>query len=154
MNPFRLLSVVLVATLFSFNAQADELVINDAWVREGPPTAAVLAGYMRIRNTGDKDVVISGAESPQFELVEIHRTEVVEGVARMVPQDELIVPAGESVVLEPGGLHLMLIQPVKPLQQGDKVRIGLHLDSDCAAVTAEVRRGETDDSDHSHHDHH
>ncbi len=153
MNFFRLLPVGLMAALFSFSAQAEELVITESWVREGPPTAAVLAGYMRIHNPGDKDIVIHGAESPQFALVEIHRTEVVEGVARMVLQDQLVVPAGESIVLEPGGLHLMLIQPDKPLRQGDNIRIGLHLDNDCAAFTTQVRRSPAADGDHSDHHH-
>ena len=88
---------------------------------------------MQIANPGPK-IIIVGASSPQFEMVEIHRTEIVDGMARMIPQDRLPVPAGGSVTLEPGGLHLMLIQAKQPLQAAIMSR------SICGSTTAPARR--------------
>lgn len=139
-------------------AHAEPLTVSGAWVREGPPTTAVLAAYMRIDNPGTQDRTLIGASSAQFETVEIHRTEIVDGVARMIQQDRLTVPAGGSVSLEPGGLHLMLIQSRQPLAQGDVVDIRLRLeDGTEMPVGAEVRKAEAAGMDHSHdhgHDHH
>lgn len=139
-------------------AHAEPLTVSGAWVREGPPTTAVLAAYMRIDNPGTQDRTLIGASSAQFETVEIHRTEIVDGVARMIQQDRLTVPAGGSVSLEPGGLHLMLIQSRQPLTQGDVVDIRLRLeDGTEMPVGAEVRKAEAAGMDHSHdhgHDHH
>jgi len=47
----------------------------------------VLAGYLTLHNPGDRAVTVVGAESPDFERVEIHRTELRDGVARMRPGD-------------------------------------------------------------------
>lgn len=136
-------------------AQADPLTVDDAWVREAPPTAQVLAAYMQITNPADQPRTITGAASTCCERVEIHRTEIVDGMARMIPQPELVVEAGATLLLEPGGLHLMLISPKGPLAQGDHVVIELRLDGgEMQEIHAEVRRDGEPAMDHSHHMHH
>ena len=152
-----LLCTALLHTPFvSAETTADTLVISEAWVREGPPTASVLAAYMRIDNPGATDQIITAVSSPRFERVEMHRTEVVEGVARMLPQEQLVVPAGGSITLEPGGLHLMLINPTLPVSAGESVTLRLQLTGDnCTSTTAVVKRDDTGGmEDHSHHHHH
>ena len=147
---------VLLSALLSFPVHAQPLEVHDAWVRQGPPTAKVLAAYMTLKNPGAQAIVISGASSPQFERVEIHRTEIVDGVARMIPQQHLRLPPTGSVALEPGGIHFMLINAKQPLAEGDKVRIDLRLDADTRmAVEAIVRpdAGMADGMDHSQHQH-
>ena len=50
------------------------------------------------------------------------------------------VPAGGEVALEPGGLHLMLMELAKPLETGDKFSVTLELaDGEELAVDVEVR---------------
>ena len=89
--------------------------------------------------------------SPAFAEVEMHRTEMVDGMARMLHQDRIEVPAHGSVSLEPGGMHLMLFDPVQPLKAGDKVTFQLSLDGGASAtVEAEVRNS-GGMQDHSHH---
>ncbi len=135
-------------------AHAETLNVTEAWVREAPPTSAVNAAYMHIANPGTKEQVITGASSPQFDTVEIHRTEIVDGMARMLPQERLPIPAGGSVNLEPNGLHLMLIQAKQALKAGDHVEINLSLDSGATQkIDAEVRPGMAEGMDHSHHHH-
>ena len=147
---------VLLSALLAFPVHAQPLEVHDAWVRQGPPTAKVLAAYMTLKNPAAQAVVISGASSPQFERVEIHRTEIVDGVARMIPQEQLKIPPAGTVTLEPGGLHMMLIDAKQPLGADAKVRIDLRLDADTRmAVEAPVRpdAGMQDGMDHSHHQH-
>lgn len=146
---------VLLSALLASPIHAQPPEVNDAWVRQGPPAAKVLAAYMTLTNPGAQAVVISGASSPQFERVEIHRTEVIDGVARMIPQQQLKLPPAGSVMLEPGGLHLMLIDAKQPLAEGDTVRIDLRLDADTRmAVEAPVRpdAGMSDGMDHNRTD--
>lgn len=156
-NPRLAITLFCATLLHSGFAAAETLVISDAWIREAPPTATVLAGYMRIDNPGAQEQTITGVTSPRFERIEMHRTEVVDGVARMLPQEQLVVPAGGSLTLEPGGLHLMLIGPTEPVAAGDTVTLRLQLgdDGNCAWAEASVKRG--DDAggmDHSQHHHH
>ena len=129
------------------------LTVDDPWVREGPPTARVLAGYMIIRNPTDQPKTIVGAGSPAFRSVEIHRTVTEGGVARMVKQEQLQVPPRGQIALEPGSYHLMLLWAQHPLREGDTVEIVLYLeDGRQIVVNAPVR--EAKDAGHAHHDHH
>jgi periplasmic copper chaperone A len=66
-------------------------------------------------------------ESLDFGMPMIHRTEVVDGVSRMRPAGKLEVAPGAELRFEPGGLHLMLMRPLRPLQQGDTARLRLVL---------------------------
>lgn len=58
----------------------------------------------------------------------------------MRPVDSIELPAGETVKLEPGGYHIMLLDLVKPLAKGDKVQVTLTFDkAGTKTVTATVR---------------
>lgn len=64
--------------------------------------------YLRIRNRGATDQVIVSAESAAAEQVAFHRTVVENDIARMESIDALVIPAGETLELRPGGAHIML----------------------------------------------
>jgi copper(I)-binding protein len=146
---------LLLAWLFTAAAAADEtgLVVRDAWIREAPPGASVLAGYLQLENRGPEALVVDTMSSRDFGRIELHRTLVEEGVARMLPVGHLEIAAGESVILEPGGMHLMLFNPGRPLQVGDGVDFSIQLANGVShAFQATVRRGAADKA-HQHHDH-
>jgi hypothetical protein len=87
--------------------------------------------------------------------IELHRTEMREGVARMIEQERVEIPAGASVAFEPGGLHLMLFDPPEPLRAGDSVQIELALEgAETVSVEAQVRKMTGADMGHDHHHHH
>lgn len=81
----------------------------------------MLAGFGRIDNDCHIPLAITGASSPAFGEVSVHETTRVDDISRMRAVPELVVPAGEAAVLEPGGLHLMLADPRAPLAPGDTV---------------------------------
>lgn len=129
------------------------LEIRDPWIREAPPTARVLAGYLILDNHGETPVIVTGASSPDFESAEIHQTLVEDGMARMLPVEELAIPANEHIALEPGGRHLMLYNPARALRHGDTTVLTIHLeDGSDITVTVPVMR-QTGDPGH-HHQHH
>jgi copper(I)-binding protein len=101
--------------------------LRDGWIRLAPPgttmSMPMLAGYGRIENPCPKAVAVSGAKSPSFGDVSLHRTSVVDGINRMRPVPRLPIGANSQVTLEPGGLHLMLMQPTAALKPGDTVRM-------------------------------
>lgn len=47
------------------------------------------------------------------------------GMMTMAPVDEIPVAAGETVTLEPGGYHIMLLDLVEPLKTGDTFEVTL-----------------------------
>ncbi len=53
----------------------------------------------------------------------MHKSEIREGMAHMKRQHQIVIPANGSLVMEPGGYHLMLFHPRQKLQEGDIVRM-------------------------------
>ena len=158
-NTLLAMLIATPAIAIDGNAQAHDLVIHDPWVREVPPVADDSAGYLRIENRGDNDATLIDGESEQFERVELHESIEEDGTMRMHHHDEVVVPAGGDVAMEPGGYHVMLIgRQGDPLQEGDNVTFTLRLaDGNTVNITAPVMRygpdGDADD-DMDHHDHH
>lgn len=151
-NLFRV--VVAAGVLLSTAVFAAELMVKDRWIREAPPTAAALAGYMVIHNSGDSERVLVGAESPLFGSVMLHRTVMEEGMAKMIHQPSITIPAGGSLTFEPNGYHLMLMKPKKQLKAGDRAEITLKFqDGTTLPLTYDVRKSagmpEMDHSGHS-----
>lgn len=97
--------------------------IEDAWLRLPPVSMPMLAGFARIENRCREDVEIVGARSNAFADVSLHETRITDGVSRMRAVPVLPVRAGRDAVLEPGGLHLMLMQPARALKPGEKIAI-------------------------------
>jgi len=123
-----LLAVVAAAMSVALAAQENGVAVRDAWVRAAPPGAPAMAAYMTLENRADAPRRLSGARSPDFEAVMIHRTVVEEGVARMVHQAYVDIPAAGRVRFEPGGLHLMLMRPQVRLAPGDTADIVLEFE--------------------------
>lgn len=115
--------------------------IQAQWVRAAPPGAASLAGYLVLRNDCPVPVEVVDVESLDFGKPMIHRTVEEGGMSRMRPAGRMQLAPGESLRFEPGGLHLMLMRPLRALAEGDVARVRLVL-ADGRRVFAEfpVRR--------------
>ncbi len=130
MHKYCLLAIVwLVSATGAAQTQTSVLRVTDAWIRAAPPGVGVLAGYMTMENSGAVDVKVTAAESPQFGMIELHRTVIEDDVARMRKQAYFLVPAGGKLMLAPNDRHLMLMMPNVPLQHGDDVTVVLTLDN-------------------------
>lgn len=126
---YKTIIFTLIVLLSSSCNQSSSNTIDttDAWIREAPPNASMLAGYVTIKNNSDQERILTSAKSNQFKMVEIHKTIVEDGVAKMRRQDDLPIPAGGSLVLEPGSYHLMLMMPKSALKANDQVTVTLGL---------------------------
>ena len=126
--------------------------VENPWIRSAPPMAKIMAGYWIIHNHSPQPITLTGVTSPAFKDVEIHRTEIMEGMAHMTPVAELQIAGHGSATFEPNGYHLMLIDPKKTLTRGDKVPLTLKFGDDITLeIEAEIRDGP---NSHSHHHHH
>ena len=95
----------------------------DAWARATMPGQKVSGAYMQIRS--DVDARLVGVSSPAVPRVEVHEMKMDGDVMRMREVSAVEVPAGKSVELKPGGLHIMLMGLKAPLKQGDKFPLKL-----------------------------
>lgn len=126
----QLFLLALMQILLIAPAQAsDSLHIIEPWIPESPPGAQVMAGFMKLYNTSSQNLEVIEASSPHFKSVEMHLSKDIEGVAKMIPQQQLSIAAGETLVLKPGSYHLMLIKPAKRFRDGDNIKIQLTLNN-------------------------
>ncbi len=98
------------------------------------------AVYMVLMNEGSSDDALLSAKTDIAEIVELHQTKIENDVMKMSPVPNVPVPAGDSVKLEPGGLHVMLINLKEELVPGKKISLTLNFEkSGPMTVEAEIR---------------
>jgi hypothetical protein len=119
--------VCLIAALGLVPAagKAGGISVRDAWIREAPPGATLMAGYLELRNTTSRPQVLVAASSTGFESVMMHRTMVKDGMAGMEHLSQIELAPNASLIFAPGGNHLMLMNPKRALRAGDAVVIKL-----------------------------
>ena len=123
---------ILLTSLFAVTATADmqhskksDIQAHMAWVRAGPPVATNTAAYMMLHNYSQQDDRVVAIESSMAEVVEIHSSEMNDGVMKMSKLQEVVVPAKGYIMFEPAGHHIMLINLKQPLNVGSMVPITL-----------------------------
>jgi copper(I)-binding protein len=119
----RLNQLATTATLLLLSAvpqwaRAADLQVSAPWARPTPPGAQVGAVYFAVINRGVKEDQLQSLSTPAAASVEIHETQMVKGVMQMRPVAALVCPAGSTVKVEPGGLHVMLLGLKQPLVAG------------------------------------
>lgn len=144
---------------------SSELLITDVRSRMSPRRAGVAAVYLTIENPTDRDdALLRASVSPDIAgIVEVHETFRVEEddaddsemehgeegmqdgehgspMMGMREIDAIDIPAGDTVELVSGGLHIMLIDLVDDLEVGDRFEVTLTFEhAGDVTVTAEVR---------------
>ncbi|MTI88505.1 MAG: copper chaperone PCu(A)C [Balneolaceae bacterium] len=84
--------------------------------------------YFRLTNTLEKADTVLSINTAAAAMAEAHEMyENEEGMAAMRHKPNLIIPAGEALIFKPGGLHVMLMDLQRNLQQGDTVRLHIKL---------------------------
>jgi periplasmic copper chaperone A len=101
--------------------------VKDGWIRLMPGGMAMQAGFGRIDNRCPMPANIVSASSPAYGSVELHESKTVGGISRMRAVPELRIAPDGAAVLQPGGLHLMLMQPKASLKAGSRVAIEFEL---------------------------
>ncbi|MBK1718285.1 copper chaperone PCu(A)C [Thiocystis violacea] len=136
-----LIALALLAGITLGTQAADNITVEDPYARAVPPGQPNSAVFMAILNRGASDRALVGAESPAAKVVELHTHVHEDGMMRMRRVERIDLPAGETVTLKPGGLHVMLIGLKGDLQPGDSVELTLiHDDGEKIQVKAPVRR--------------
>jgi copper(I)-binding protein len=99
--------------------------VEQAWVRPTVAGQQGTGGYMKLTARDGQRLV--GASSPVAGVAEIHEMKMDGNVMTMRPIGALDLPAGKTVELKPGGLHLMLMDLKQPLAAGSSVPLTLVL---------------------------
>ena len=124
-------SLGLLTSISSFQvmaSQADDISVSDPFAREVPPGAPASASFMTLDNMSDQAIKLVLADSDVSKIVELHTHTNDNGVMRMRKVEYIEIPANGQTVLKPGGLHIMLINPVKMLKVGQTVSVKLQFE--------------------------
>lgn len=127
----RCIAALAVALAFAVPSGAQEpdasqLQISNAWSRVAPPGAPVLGGYLSITNGGGEPDRLLAVSSSFSDDVQMHVSSIKDGVASMRQvTDGVPIPVGETIKFEPGGLHLMLLDPKSRPAEGGKIPLTL-----------------------------
>jgi len=135
-----LLIMSLSCNLVLANA-SHNITIEQAYVRAVPPGQANSAAFMKFINSTDKKYTIVNAHCDVAEVVELHTHTHADGMMKMRRIDQINIPANGFTVLQPGGLHIMLIKLHKDLKIGQKIVITLDFaDGSTKQITAPVQK--------------
>ncbi len=114
--------------------------VDDPWIR-WLPAGVPGAGYFTLINTGDESVALIAAMSADFRDVSIHRSVERGGVMQMEEVREIIVDPHSRLELGAKGYHLMLMNPVRPIESQKRIPITLRFrDGTSLTVPFEVRK--------------
>lgn len=137
-----LLLVALLAApcVTSASAQpATPVGVEQAWARATPGAAREGSLYLTLRAFADD--LLAAVSTPVADMATLHETRDVGGVMQMRDLSGLALPAGRSVAMRPGGVHVMLMALAHPLLLGQRFPVTLTFDhAPPVTVTATVAR--------------
>ncbi len=117
-----------------------ELTAEQAYIRAMPPGQHVTAAFLKLVNNSDRACKLTGGSSPIASEIQIHEHQHSDGMMKMRPLESVTVEAGQSILFEPGKLHLMLFGIQDTLVPGHQQVLALTTEN-CGSllVQAEVR---------------
>ena len=123
LREFIFATVLTAVALLALAVEAQTsaaIVVSQAWSRATPPGAPVAGGYVTITNKSAQADRLAKVTTPVSPTAQIHEMSMAGGVMRMREMpDGLTLAPGQTIVLKPGGLHLMFVDPKAPLKEGD-----------------------------------
>lgn len=140
--------------LLAHEFKVGDLTIDHPMAFETAQTAKSGGGYLIITNSGNTADRLIGVKA-DFPRVMIHDTEEKDGVARMFHVDGVDIPAGETVALEPGGMHVMFMGlDGHAFEVGEKIPATLIFETAGELeieFSVEARKDDSEAMDHSKH---
>jgi copper(I)-binding protein len=109
---------------------ADTVTVSDAWVKSADE--GMSAAFGELANTGSTDVTVVSVDSEASTRLELHETTMNDSGETVMREIDggFVVPAGETLMLEPGGNHIMLMDLTAPLTAGDEATFTLTFSDD------------------------
>ena len=129
---FITLLCLLSTGLSSLSHASEMLHWKDVWVRSMPPGAQVSAAYGMLMNHGDQTVTLSTVSSDISGTAEMHEVITDGDQRRMAEVESIDIAPHQTLIFEPGGRHIMLLDIAAPPVVGENVKI-------CAVSAAGTR---------------
>jgi copper(I)-binding protein len=126
---FPLLQFLTIAVLGlaapAWAQDAGAIVVEQPWARASIMASRPAAAYFTLVNESNEPATLVALETTIAGRAEVHQTNRQGEVMKMAPAGPVEVPAGESVRLEPGNLHVMLMDMPRPIKEGETFTLTL-----------------------------
>ena len=125
----RTLTLFLVLLAPDFAQAHQTIAIIQAYAFDTTPGMANAAAYVTLENTGPSEAKLTGISTNVAGFAQVHAHEQDGDLRRMVALDlPIILQPGEILTLDPGGIHIMLLDLKEPLVVGDQIDLTLHFE--------------------------
>lgn len=121
---------LLAAGAAAHEYDLDKLTIGHPWSPASHGAAKTAAVYVTFVNDGAKSDRLLGVSSPIATHASLHSNEKMGEVMHMHEMTGIDIPAGKTVELKPGEMHIMLEGLQHPLKEGDMVPLTLKLENE------------------------
>jgi len=150
-----LAAIYILGSCSAFGGEDAGITVTDAWMRASLGKVPTTAAYFKVENKGATEDRLIGVSTPAAAMSHLHESVEENGVMQMRSVAALTLKPGQSLQLDPGGLHVMVMNLKAPLKAGEKVPLVLSFEkAGTIKVEADVRGlNETKAPSHSH-DHH
>ncbi|MBI5650317.1 MAG: copper chaperone PCu(A)C [Chloroflexi bacterium] len=117
-------SIALIAIVLSACAPG-KFTVSDPWARPAQARGTG-AAYLIIENPVAQSDALLSATSDVAQVIELHKTVMMQGdVMQMIQMERIVIPANSKTEFKPGGSHVMLINLKCDLKSGDTFTLTL-----------------------------
>jgi copper(I)-binding protein len=114
------------------NGGSGILAVTDSWAPTTPPGAQAAVVYLTIENgTAAEDRLVS-VTADRCGTIELHATQFDENHVmrmRLAEPELLAIPAGDTMEMAPGGLHVMCVAPPSPFRAGEELDLTVSMET-------------------------
>ena len=130
----QILSTLKLLTVFSFitilipyqiawsnDFKKNTIEVSNPYIYKPFVGARSAAGYLIIRNNAHKELNLLQVSTALGRAM-LHKTTTTDdGIVKMEHLMEVNIPAGDELIMQPGGIHVMIMGISRPLIVGEKI---------------------------------
>lgn len=126
MKSFIFSFAIVLSVLLGAQASAQDMMIMNP-IAAPSLTSQTKTGavYLSIMNMGENSDQLIGISTPVAANAMLHKSNDENGIMKMEMLDQLEIPAGATIDILPGHMHIMLTDLKAPLKIGDHVPLEL-----------------------------
>ncbi|EGK8008922.1 copper chaperone PCu(A)C [Campylobacter lari] len=131
----KILSLALLSTF----TLANNITVNDPYVRQTPPNSKTTAFFLELKNNSNQDIKLIKAQSSLSDTTEIHDHIMENGKKMMVQIPQITIKANSSAELKPGGMHIMVLNLKENITSQTKANLTLYFDDNSIIKLKDIK---------------
>ena len=145
-------ALTLASTALAHDYMQGDIHIMKPWSRPLPAVSVNGAAYMTLVNKGKATDKLISISTPAARRAELHDHVMEGGMMKMRPVEAMAITPGEPLVMQSGGLHIMLMGLAEPLVEGNSFPLTLTFER-AGSIEVTVMIFEPEGTDHGHMKH-